>query len=165
MEVPQGIGSYVAKSWAFGPAIQRAGHRWFFGEDGPGVFGNWIGLGAFYPFSRAHKSKGEPDSEPWTFGPEVEAASRTALDRRYRLLPYLYTLFQEAARTGLPVMRPVFMSDPADTALRGEDQAFTLGRDLLVIPRWAVTPKLPKGDWRAIDIVDPKAEAIPTSPN
>ena len=45
---------------------------------------------------------------------EVETASRTALDRRYRLLPYLYTLFQESSRTGLPVMRPLFLADPAD---------------------------------------------------
>lgn len=134
------------------------------GKTDPDVFGHWIGLGAFYPFSRAHKSKGEPDSEPWTFGPAVEAASRTALDRRYRLLPYIYTLFEQASQTGLPVMRPVFMADPADPSLRAEQQAFTLGSDLLVIPRWADKPSLPKGDWRAIDIIDPKLEADPYQP-
>jgi alpha-glucosidase len=134
------------------------------GRTAPEVFGNWMGLGAFYPFSRAHKAKGEPNSEPWTFGPEVEAASRTALERRYRLLPYIYTLFEEASRTGLPVMRPVFMADRTDLALRGEQQAFTLGDDLLVIPRWATDVHLPKGDWRAIDIIDPKLEADPYQP-
>jgi len=134
------------------------------GTTAPDVFGNWIGLGAFYPFSRAHKAKGEPDSEPWTFGPEVESASRTALDRRYRLLPYLYTLFEEASRTGLPVMRPLFMADPTDMALRGEEQMFTVGRDLLVIPRWATETHLPKGDWRDVDIIDPKLEAHPYQP-
>ena len=134
------------------------------GVTAPEVFGHWIALGAFYPFSRAHKSTGEPNSEPWTFGPEVETASRTALDRRYRLLPYLYTLFEEASRMGLPVMRPLFMADPADPALRGEQQAFTVGGDLLVIPRWAAQPHLPKGDWRTIDIIDPKLEADPYQP-
>jgi alpha-glucosidase len=129
------------------------------GVTAPDLFGNWIALGAFYPFSRAHKSKGEPYSEPWTFGPEVEAASRTALERRYRLLPYLYTLFQNSSKTGLPIMRPLFLTDPADPALRGEQQAFTLGPDLLVIPRWAASPHLPKGDWRAVDLIDPKLEA------
>ena len=134
------------------------------GKTDPDVYGHWIGLGAFYPFSRAHKAKGEPDSEPWTFGPKVESASRTALERRYRLLPYLYTVFHEASCTGLPVMRPVFMADAADLALRGEQQAFTLGRDLLVIPRWATDAHLPKGDWRTIDIIDPKLEADPYQP-
>jgi alpha-glucosidase len=134
------------------------------GKTAPDGFGQWIGLGAFYPFSRAHKSKGEPDSEPWTFGPEVETASRTALDRRYRLLPYLYTLFQNSSQTGLPVMRPLFMADPRDMALRGEQQIFTLGRDLLVIPRWATETHLPAGTWRTIDIIDPKLEADPYQP-
>jgi alpha-glucosidase len=131
----------------------------FSGKATPELFGNWIGLGAFYPFSRAHKSKGEPNSEPWEFGPVVEAAARTALDRRYRLLPYLYTLFEEASRTGLPVMRPLFMADPKDMALRSNEQAFTLGRDLLVIPRWTSEADLPKGNWRAVEIVDAKLEA------
>jgi alpha-glucosidase len=134
------------------------------GETTPDLFGHWIGLGAFYPFSRAHKSKGEPDSEPWTFGPAVEQASRTALDRRYRLLPYLYTLFQQSSETGLPVMRPLFLADPSDLSLRSEQQAFTLGRDLLVIPRWATNAHLPKGDWRALDIIDPKLENDPYQP-
>ena len=134
------------------------------GQSDPAVFAHWMGLGAFYPFSRAHKSKGEPDSEPWTFGPEVEAASRTALDRRYRLLPYLYTLFEDSSRTGLPVMRPLFMSDPKDPDLRAEQQAFTVGPDLLVIPRWAETPHLPKGNWRIVDLIDQKSESDPYQP-
>ena len=136
----------------------------FSGTATPELFGHWIGLGAFYPFSRAHKCKGTPDGEPWAFGPEVEAAARTALDRRYRLLPYLYTLFEEAARTGLPVMRPAFMADPKDLALRSEQQVFTLGRDLLVIPQWATDAHLPKGDWRAVDLVDTKLESDPYQP-
>jgi alpha-glucosidase len=134
------------------------------GTTPPDVFGHWIALGAFYPFSRAHKSVDDPNSEPWTFGAEIEAAARTALQRRYRLLPYLYTLFEESSRTGLPVMRPVFMADPADADLRAEDRAFTLGRDLLVVPRWVNDAHLPKGNWRAVDLVDPKLEADPYQP-
>ena len=130
------------------------------GVTEPNVYGNWIAVGAFYPFCRAHKAKGEPDSEPWTFGPAVEGAARTALERRYRLLPYLYTVFHEAATTGLPVMRPLFLTDPGDAGLRAEDQVFTLGADFMVIPRWAVMPEMhTNGEWRSIDIIDPKSEA------
>lgn len=119
----------------------------------PELWARWIGLGAFYPFSRGHAVKGSNDKEPWAFGPEVEKTARTALERRYRLLPYLYTLFQNATITGLPVMRPVFLSDVQDPALRAEEQAFTLGGDLLVVPRWAKNPHLPKGDWREISLI------------
>ena len=120
----------------------------------PEVFGNWITLGAFYPFSRAHKATGKPNSEPWEFGPEIERVSQTALERRYRLLPYFYTLFRESSVSGMPVMRPEFFADPKDTALRAEDRVFLLGENLLVIPPWAADAKLPSGIWRETHLLD-----------
>ena len=120
----------------------------------PDLWAHWIGVGAFYPFCRGHASKNTPDKEPWAFGAETERAARTALERRYRLLPYLYTLFAASERDGLPVMRPVFFADPADANLRAEEQAFLVGGDLLVIPRWAEHPALPRGAWRTVSLVD-----------
>jgi alpha-glucosidase len=121
-------------------------------------FARWMGIGALFPFSRGHTAKGNIDKEPWSFGPEVEATCRIALERRYRLLPYFYTLFHEASVTGLPVMRPVFFADPKDPALRGEDDTFLLGSGLLVVPslmpdhsRVAI---LPQGDWREFSLVE-----------
>jgi len=116
------------------------------------IFGQWISMGAFFPFMRGHASNDVNNKEPWAFGQEIENVSRTALNRRYRLLPYLYTLFHEAARTGMPVMRPVFFADPKDTSLRKEDQVFLVGNDLLVIPKFAVNPAIPKGIWRTVSI-------------
>lgn len=118
------------------------------------LWAKWIGLGAFYPFSRAHSSKGTNNKEPWAFGTAVEQTARIALGRRYRLLPYLYTLFRQASLDGLPVMRPVFMAEPTNAALRSEQQAFTLGADLLVVPRWAASPRLPGGSWRELSLVE-----------
>ena len=118
------------------------------------LFGHWIGFGAFYPFSRGHACAGTNDKEPWAFGKDVETASRIALERRYILLPYLYTLMQEASATGLPIMRPVFFADPRDLSLRAEQEAFLLGDDLLVIPAFAQHPSLPKGIWRELSLVE-----------
>ncbi|MGA1529118.1 MAG: TIM-barrel domain-containing protein [Kiritimatiellia bacterium] len=125
----------------------------FFGNATPDLFGHWMAVGAFYPFSRAHSAKGSKNHEPWSFGPEVEQASRTAMERRYRLMPYIYTLFREASVNGQPVMRPVFFADPANAALRKEDQAFLLGGDLLVIPKWAKNPAIPAGFNQSISLV------------
>ncbi len=125
----------------------------FGGNATPELWSRWIGFGAFFPFCRGHAAKGTNDKEPWAFGAPVERTARMALERRYRLLPHLYSLFREAARTGLPVMRPVFLADPADGALRGEEQAFLLGADLLVVPRWAANPRLPRGVWREVTLV------------
>lgn len=117
------------------------------------LFGNWIGFGAFYPFARGHACIGTNNKEPWAFGKEVENASRTALERRYVLLPYFYTLLHEATTNGMPIMRPVFFADPKDLSLRSEDQAFLIGDNLLVIPSWAEQPSLPKGNWKNISFV------------
>ena len=117
------------------------------------LIAHWMTVGVFYPFSRNHTEVGSADQEPWAFGKEVEDISRTALERRYRLMPYLYTLFHEASTTGLPVMRPVFFADPADATLRDEDEAFLWGSDLMIIPKWADNPALPNGIWRSVSIV------------
>jgi alpha-glucosidase len=116
------------------------------------LFGQWIGMGTFFPFLRGHAAKGENNKETWAFGSKIENVSRNALNRRYRLLPYYYTLFNEASKTGMPVMRPVFFADPKDTTLRKEDQLFLVGNDLLIIPKWAVHPAQPNGIWRTISI-------------
>jgi alpha-glucosidase len=119
----------------------------------PELWGHWISMGAFFPFARAHAREKNQFKEPWSFGPGVEAAARTALERRYRLLPYYYTLFRESSLDGMPVMRPVFFADPRDPSLRAEDGAFLVGADLLVVPKWAKNAALPKGIWREISLV------------
>jgi alpha-glucosidase len=133
----------------------------FVGDGDGEMFARWMAVGAMLPFARGHTGKENVDKEPWAFGLEVEATCRRALERRYRMLPYLYTLFREAHDTGMPIVRPLFFLDPADPALRSEDDAFLLGGDLLVVP--ALTPArdrapaLPRdfeSAWRAFDFGD-----------
>ncbi|MBX3375570.1 MAG: DUF5110 domain-containing protein [Phycisphaeraceae bacterium] len=127
------------------------------GQEGV-LFARWMGVGALLPFSRGHTGKGNIDKEPWAFGPEVEATCRQALERRYRLLPYLYTLFHFAHADGSPIVRPVFFADPLDPALRSEDDAFLLGNAILVSPRLVPdrsrVPVLPKANWAKFDFGD-----------
>jgi len=71
---------------------------------------------------------------------------------RYRLLPYLYTAIEEASRTGIPLMRPLFLEYPQATEFYGDDRDFLFGRDLFVAPVTTemVDPEdisLPPGDW------------------
>ena len=112
----------------------------------------WTALGVYFPFVRNHNTKGTVAQEPWAFTPEVLDACRTAINRRYRLMPYIYTLFREASETGMPVMRPLFMADPTDLTLRSEDRAFLLGGDLLVRPQWAGRTAMPKTAWQPLTL-------------
>ncbi len=125
----------------------------FAGNTSPELWANWIGFGAFFPFSRGHASCDTNNKEPWAYTPAVERESRIAIERRYRLLPYIYTAFYNAHRTGLPVMAPVFFADVTDATLRAEEQVFLLGDNLLVIPAFAQNPALPKGVWETLSLV------------
>ncbi|RDD79954.1 DUF5110 domain-containing protein [Dyella tabacisoli] len=152
MSIPMSINLGLSGQPFSGPDIGG-----FSGEATPDLWANWIAVGAFYPFSRGHTIKAPQQKEPWAFGPAVENTARIAIERRYRLLPYLYTLFHDASMDGTPVMQPVFFADPRDPRLRSEEQAFLLGRDLLVVPAWAHQPALPKGIWRKVSLIDGEA--------
>lgn len=118
------------------------------------LWANWLGFGVFLPFVRGHACAGTNDKEPWAYGEAIEKTSRIALERRYRLLPYIYTLFYNSHKTGLPVMEPIFFANPKDLRLRAEQEAFLLGDNLLVIPSFSINPTLPNGIWENLSLVD-----------
>jgi alpha-glucosidase len=118
------------------------------------LLAHWMAIGAYYPFSRNHAEKSADQHEPWALGKKAANASRTALNRRYMLLPFLYTLFHEASTTGSPVMRPVFMADSKDKNLRAQQEVFMWGDDLAIIPSWAENKTLSKGNWKTLRLDD-----------
>lgn len=159
MSIPMTLNMGLS-GWAFtGPDIGgfiSNGPNSFEGERGM-HFARWMGVGSLLPFCRGHTGKGNIDKEPWSFGPDVERACRIALQRRSRFMPYLYTLFHEASTNGMPVARPVFFADPADPALRSEDDCFLLGDAVLVsaqlMPDRSRRHAMPKGIWRPFDVI------------
>uniref|UniRef100_A0A672N397 Neutral alpha-glucosidase AB n=1 Tax=Sinocyclocheilus grahami TaxID=75366 RepID=A0A672N397_SINGR len=114
----------------------------FCGADIGGFFKNpstellvrWYQTGAYQPFFRAHAHLDTTRREPWLFGPENTALIREVIRQRYALLPYWYQLFFQAYRTGMPVMRPLWVDYPKDTATFTIDDEFLIGSDLLVHP-------------------------------
>ena len=126
----------------------------FLGNTSGDLFANWIGFGVFMPFARGHACAGTNDKEPWAFGEDIEKTARMAIERRYRLIPYLYTLYYEASQSGLPIMQPVFFDDLTDLRLRDEQQAFLMGKDLLVVPAFAQNPMLPTGIWEDLSLIE-----------
>jgi len=109
----------------------------FAGSPSMPLLTKWLEVAAFQPIDRDHTEKGSAFQEPWVGGPEQEAMRRRYIEERYRLMPYLYTVAEEASRTGLPMVRPLFLEfphgatdgHPIDTDTPGE---FLLGSDLLI---------------------------------
>lgn len=106
----------------------------FFGDPSPELAVRWYQLGAHYPFFRGHAHLDTKRREPWRFGDEHTATIRDAIRRRYQLAPYLYTLFEDAAATGAPVMRPTWYEFPEDPDAFETQESFMLGPALLVAP-------------------------------
>lgn len=162
------VGDDDAEHGPFGATVRRSRYRRILSGAQPFLYAHWIGVGAFFPFSRTHTVQLSPPQEPWSYGPEVEAIARTAIERRYRLLPYIYTLFHEASLNGLPVWRPVFFADPADASLRAEDHAFLVGADLLIEPSLSEGDphefETPSGIWRELTLVGEDPSMIPELP-
>ena len=138
----------------------------FAGDTHAELLARWFQAGAFYPFCRNHAISGSNAHEPWAFGPHIEAICRRYLELRYRLLPYTYNLFREAALTGAPIMRPMAWHYPQDAAGFNLSDQFLFGPDLLVAP--VVAPGvsarsvyLPRGDWYRWEAVDPAPEQGP----
>uniref|UniRef100_A0A3B4Z5B8 Alpha glucosidase n=1 Tax=Seriola lalandi dorsalis TaxID=1841481 RepID=A0A3B4Z5B8_SERLL len=93
----------------------------------------WMQLGAFYPFMRNHNDKPNAPQEPYVFGQKARAAMRSALNLRYSLLPFLYTLFHRAHTSAETVARPLFMF-PTDPNCQTIDRQFLWGSSLLISP-------------------------------
>jgi alpha-glucosidase len=106
----------------------------FFGDCDGEMLARWTEFGAFQPFCRNHSALGTVAQEPWAFGEPWESICRDMLRLRMRLVPYLYTLFEECHRTGAPVLRPLLFEFPDDEVTYTADDQFMVGSALLVAP-------------------------------
>lgn len=147
MSLPQLASMGLAGSPHVGVDVGGFYHNCF-----PELYARWMELAAFYPFMRGHAHTRARPQEPWAFNEATEALARQALELRYRLLPYLYSLAHQAERTGAPLLRPLLYDFPAERSLHQiEDQAM-LGPALMIAP--VLQPgvirrlvELPPGTW------------------
>ncbi|UCF62586.1 MAG: alpha-glucosidase, partial [Anaerolineaceae bacterium] len=124
----------------------------FSGSPSAELFTRWFQLATFLPFFRTHSAVFTPPREPWVFGEPYLTIIRDFLGLRYKLLPYFYTLAWQSHQYGHPMVRPLFWHDVEDPNLWGIDDAFLLGKNLLVAPILEESASsrhlvLPKGNW------------------
>lgn len=126
----------------------------FIDTPSPELWARWIQVGALSPLLRAHTHYGSPDQEPWSFGEDIENISKEYISLRYRLLPYLYTLFFVSGMDGTPIWQPLFYYDQTDPNAYSWDyqHQFFVGKKLLAAPVTKLGQTLqkvylPEGKW------------------
>ncbi|WP_067730799.1 glycoside hydrolase family 31 protein [Oceanobacillus damuensis] len=112
----------------------------------------WTQVGAFTPYFRNHSAIETRYQEPWQFGEKYEAIMKKYIQMRYKWMPQLYSLFFQASKHGLPVMRPLLMEYPGDVKTYNLNDQFMIGDNVVIAP--ILTPSttaravyLPAGDW------------------
>jgi len=124
----------------------------FSGEPDGELFTRWIQMGTFSPFMRAHSAGDTKEREPWSFGEPFTSINRKFIELRYRLLPYLYSIFWEHHRYGFPILRPLVMQEQEELSNHFRQDEFTYGDKILICPVLAPGQTsrnvyLPKGFW------------------
>jgi alpha-D-xyloside xylohydrolase len=115
----------------------------------------WTEYAAFSPAMEVMSSA---NIGPWDFDKNGPAGSHAALDvyRKYAVLhmslfPYRYAAAQEAARTGMPILRALVLQYQDDPRARTAKDEYLFGPDLLVAPvidEGTQRPVyLPPGEW------------------
>ncbi|KAI7804772.1 putative neutral alpha-glucosidase C-like, partial [Triplophysa rosa] len=106
----------------------------FVQDPDPELLVRWYQAGALQPFFRGHSANITKRREPWLFGDDVTSAIRLAIQQRYCLLQYWYTLFHQAHTSALPPIRPLWVEFPKDTSMFAVEHQYMIGSALLVCP-------------------------------
>ncbi|MCX6248199.1 MAG: DUF5110 domain-containing protein [Bacteroidetes bacterium] len=145
----------------------------FIGTPTNELFARWMSIGTFTPFYRNHTEIASRTKEPWSFGEDIEQLSRHWINMRYRLLPYLYSIFYESTQTGIPVSRTLAINYPYDEKIyfNGFQNEYLFGSQILVAPAAGTAAfcnvYFPEGEWYRVSndiLYKGKSEAVVDSP-
>ena len=108
----------------------------------------------FLPVTMTMDGWADTDKQPWCWGEPYTSINRRYIQLRERLLPYFYTYSAMAHRTGVGMVRPLWLEYPDDPATLREEAKyeFLAGEAFLVAPVYddqAVRDGiyLPQGTW------------------
>ncbi|BCN32798.1 glycoside hydrolase family 31 protein [Anaeromicropila herbilytica] len=147
MAIPQLINLGMSGIAFAGTDIGGFGH-----EATKELLSRWIQVGCFSPLCRNHSASGSRYQEPWMFDKKTLDINRKYIKLRYQLIPYLYDLFYESEKTGLPIMRPLILHYQSDEKVKETNDEFLVGENVLVAPVVEQGKRfravyLPEGKW------------------
>ena len=126
----------------------------FLGMPSDELYVRWAQLGMFSSHARCHGAGDTTHREPWAFSEEACDIFRYYDKIRYSLIPYIYEQAEKCTKTGLPMMRALYLEYPEDRNVFHIDDEYMFGDSILVAPVLTPLEKsrvrklyLPKGVW------------------
>lgn len=118
------------------------------GDDSDDLYVRWFQLAMFMPYAEAH---GNGDKTIYGKHAAVMDICRDALNRRYQLIPYLYSLMFDAHLTGIPINRTLAFETNVESGTENVGDEFFCGPYILVAPMVndssSRTVRFPSGFW------------------
>ena len=138
---------------AYNATTDIGGYWDLYGVADKELFIRWTQLATFISVFRLHNSPFTTLKTPWSYDDETLQIFKSVLALRKNALPYMNTLWEIAAATGLPLWRPMWLEFPNDVRFRNEMGQFMLGDKVLVAPvldkgKRVKSVKLPQGCWQ-----------------
>jgi alpha-glucosidase (family GH31 glycosyl hydrolase) len=118
----------------------------------PELLVRWLQFGCFTPLMQAHARMPQ---EPWNYGERVLELYRAYVRLHEQLVPYTRAAAATALRTGLPIIRPLCLTDP------GDPRGWTITDSYGYGPALWVAPVLDDGA-REREVVLPRGRWIET---
>lgn len=101
----------------------------------PELFTRWMQYGALSPIFRTHSTKHNVlNKELWNFRGEYYDALSNAINFRYQLVPYIYTMARKTYDEGLSLCRPMYYDYPRNEKAYEYKSQYMFGDDILVAP-------------------------------
>jgi sulfoquinovosidase len=98
------------------------------------LFLRWAEWAALTPIFRLHGSVAAGTHTPWTYDAQTVRIYRHLSRLHSAAAPLIARLWRTAARTGMPIARPLWLAAPGDRRAAGQDQEWMLGPNVLVAP-------------------------------
>ena len=92
----------------------------------------FLSIGIFTPLMRNHSALGTREQECYKFENPEDFSSIISL--RYRLLPYLHSLYEKCAEEGKMYFKPLAFEYPEDPVASDIEDQLMLGDDLMIAP-------------------------------
>lgn len=128
------------------------------GKLSPELFLRWMQFGVYSPVLRTHGSKQSTnDRRFWHTEPPYNHLMREAVQRRYELLPYIYTECRRTYDTGVALCRPMYIEFSEKEEAYTCPSQYQFGSEFVVRPITEpmneeaglveVSTWLPEGEW------------------